>query len=202
MAKQSITQKLKALQKKWEAATPATGGSLPDGDYEGVIKTAVVKECKDGTPQCVWELEVTAPNDFVGRKQTKFDYLGGDRSFDFLQGSLMCLGIDPPDEVIDIPNALGQAEGLPVAFRVRTKQENTNIYFIGVLEGGEVETTEDNATEEGEDTLTAEMITAMGAEDDEDGLQAIIDEYEIDLNQDDYETYPEVADEIIAALEL
>ena len=49
------------------------------------------------------------------------------------------LGIDPPDDIEDMPDAAGQTEGLPVAFRVRTKQEFTNVDFIGLLEGVEVE---------------------------------------------------------------
>ena len=50
--------------------------------------------------------------------------------------------------------------------------------------------------------MTAEIVTAMGKADDENGLQEIIDEYELDINQDNYVTYSEVADLIIEQLSL
>ena len=205
MAKESISSKLKALQKKWKAATPRTGGGLPDGDYEGIIKTAVVGLSKSEARrlQCVWTLEATAPEGFEGRKQIKNAGLETEDNLCWFQGDLAVLGIDPPDDVDDIADAVGQTEGLPVAFRVRTKQEFTNVDFIGLLEGVEVETTEDEAADgDAEDALTADMIMAMGEEDDEDGLQAIIDEYDLGIDQNDYATYPEVAEFIIEALEL
>ena len=205
MAKESISSKLKALQKKWKAATPRTGGGLPDGDYEGIIKTAVVGLSKSEARrlQCVWTLEATAPEGFEGRKQIKNAGLETEDNLCWFQGDLAVLGIDPPDDVDDIADAVGQTEGLPVAFRVRTKQEFTNVDFIGLLEGVEVETTEDEAADgDAEDALTVDMITAMGEEDDEDGLQAIIDEYDLGIDQNDYATYPEVAEFIIEALEL
>lgn len=205
MTKVSVASKLKQLQKKWKAATPRTGGGLPDGDYEGVIKTAVVGLSKSEAKrlQCVWTLEATAPEGFEGRKQIKIAGLETEDNLCWFQGDLAVLGIDPPDSAEDIADAAGQTEGLPIAFRVRTKQEFTNVDFIGLLEGVEVEETENEETEESnEEELTADMITEMGENDDEEGLQAIIDEYKLDIDQDDYATYPEVAELVIEALEL
>ena len=73
MSTVSVASKLRALKKKWEGATPRTGGGLPDGEYEGVIKTAIVGISKSESQrlQCVWTIEATAPEEFVGRKQTK-----------------------------------------------------------------------------------------------------------------------------------
>ena len=207
MAKESVAAKLKALQKKWKSATPKTGGGLSDGDYEGVIKSGVIKSCKDGELQCVWEIEVTAPEGFEGRKQNKFVYLGGENSLEWFKGDLMALGIDPPDDMDDVPDAVGQSEGLAVAFRVRTKQENTNVYFIGLLEGEGTDATDtkdkDKEAEENEaETLTAKEVKALGRAEDETGLQAIIDDCKLGIDQDEYATYPEVADLIIEQLEL
>ena len=205
MAKESVASKLRALQKTWKSATPRTGGGLSDGDYEGVIKSAVIKMCKDGELQCVWELEVTAPDGFVGRKQNKSAYLGGENSFDWFKGDLLNLGIDPPDDADDIANAVGQTEGLAVAFRVKNRQENTNVYFIGLLEDEKApQSSESNDPDvaTSKEELTAKEVKALGKADDEGGLQAIIDDYELDIDQDEYETYPEVADLIIEQLEL
>ena len=204
MAKAGVASKLKMLQKKWKAASPRTGGGLPDGDFEGVIKSGVIKTCKDGELQAVWEIEVIGPDGFEGRKQSKFAYLGGESSLDWFQGDLATLGIDLPDDSEDLPSVMGETEGLPIAFRVRSKQENTNIYFLGLLEGEEVEATEDAEETEksAEEETTAKDVKAMGKAEDEDGLQEIIDEYDLDIDQDDYAEYTEVADEIISQLEL
>ena len=208
--KESVVSKLRALQKTWKSATPRTGGGLPDGDYEGVIKTAIVGLSKSESKrlQCVWTIETTAPEGFEGRKQTKIAGLETEDNLCWFQGDLAVLGVDPPDDVEDIADAAGQTEGLAVAFRVRTKQEFTNVDFIGLLEDGDTdvkgtkgkgeETEEDNKAE----ALTAKEVKALGRADDEAGLQAIIDDYELDIDQDEYETYPEVADLIIEALEL
>lgn len=203
--KESVVSKLKALQKAWKSATPRTGGGLPDGDYEGVIKSATIKLCKDGELQCVWELEVTGPDGFEGRKQNKYAYLGGDSSFDWFKGDLLSLGIEPPEDIDDMPDAIGQTEGLAVAFRVKSKQENTNVYFIGLLEDGNTQQSEDKSDEpekSNEKELTAKAVKALGKVDDEAGLQEIIDEYKLDIDQDEYATYPEVASLIIEALNL
>jgi len=204
MAQVSVASKLRALKKEWKGAAPRTGGGLPDGEYEGVIRTAVVGLSKSESRrlQCVWSIETTAPEGFEGRKQTKTAGLESEDNLCWFQGDLAVLGIDPPDDVDDIPDAAGQTEGLPIAFKVRTNKEFTNVDFIGLLEGVEVEQPSSEVEEGNEDELTAEMVTAMGKEEDEDGLQAIIDEYEIDIDQDDYETYAEVADLIIAELAL
>jgi hypothetical protein len=204
MAKTSVVAKLKALQKKWKAAAPRTGGGLPDGDYEGVIKSGVIKACQNGELQAAWEIEVTGPDGFEGRKQNKFAYLGGENSLDWFKGDLATLGIDLPDSMEDIPSVMGETEGLAVAFRIRSKQENTNVYFLGLLEGEEVgdDGSKDTEDEGGEDELTADDVTALGEADDEEGLQTIIDDYELDIDQDDYAEYTEVAELIIEELEL
>jgi hypothetical protein len=206
MAKESVASKLRAIKKAWKSAAPRRGGGLPDGDYEGIIRTATVGLSKSDAKrlQCVWSIEATAPEGFEGRKQIKIAGLETEDNLCWFQGDLAVLGIDPPDDVDDIPNVAGQTEGLPIAFRVRTKQEFTNVDFIGLLEGVEAETPEDEDenAEEGEGELTAKMVKAMGKEDDENGLQGIIDEYELDIDQDDYDTYTEVADLIIEELEL
>lgn len=205
MAKESVVSKLRALKKAWKGAAPRTGGGLPDGEYEGVIKTATVGLAKSESKrlQCVWSLEATAPEGFVGRKQSKTAGLESEDNLCWFQGDLAVLGVDPPDDVDDIPDAVGQTEGLPVAFRVRTNKEFTNVDFIGLLEGVEVKDTDGKDDIGGDDDdLTAEIVTALGEDEDEDGLQAIIDEYELEIDQDEYETYPEVAAAIIEGLEL
>lgn len=202
MATVSVASKLRALKKKWKDATPRTGGGLPDGDYEGVIESGVIQKCKNDELQCMWKIRVTAPEGFEDRRQTKSAYLASENNLEWFKGDLTVLGIEPPEDIEDMPSAVGETEGLPIAFKVFNKQENVNVYFIGLLEGVEAEQPEEGSEEGGEDDLTADAVTAMGEADDEEALQAIIVEYELDIDQDGYETYAEVADLIIEALEL
>jgi len=205
MSTESVASKLKALKKSWKNVIPRTGGGLPDGEYEGVIKSAVVGLAKSESKrlQCVWMLEVTAPKDFEGRKQMKTAGLETEDNRAYFAGDLAILGIEPSDDSEDIPNDAGQTEGLPIAFKVRSNKEFTNVDFIGLLEGVEVEQPEesDNAVE-AEPGLTADAVTAMGQADDEEALQAVIVEYKLDINQDEYATYPEVAKLVIEELTL
>ena len=204
MATVSVASKLKALKSTWKKAAPRTGGGLPDGEYEGVIKSAVVGLSKSDSKrlQCTWTMEVTAPEGFESRKQIKIAGLETEDNLCWFQGDLAVLGVDPPNDVDNIAEAVGQTEGLPIAFKVRTKQEFTNVDFIGLLEGVEVEQPEEKVEESNEEELTADEVTAMGEADDESGLQEIINDYDLGINQDEYETYPEVAVLVIEALEL
>ena len=204
MANVSVASKLRALKGAWKKAAPRTGGGLPDGEYEGVIKSAVVGLSKSDSKrlQCTWTMEVTAPEGFESRKQIKIAGLETEDNLCWFQGDLAVLGVDPPDDVDNIAEAVGQTEGLPIAFKVRTKQEFTNVDFIGLLEGVEVEQPEEKVEESNEEELTADEVTAMGEADDESGLQEIINDYDLGINQDEYETYPEVAVLVIEALEL
>jgi len=207
MANVSVASKLRALKKSWGSAAPRTGGGLPDGEYEGVIKAAIVGISKSEAQrlQCVWSLEVTAPEDFKGRKQTKIAGLETEDNLSWFQGDLSILGIDPPDDENDIPAAVGETEGLPIAFKVRSNKEFTNVDFIGLLEGVEAEQPEDEnekLNKDGKQELTAEDVMAMGEAEDEAGLQVIIDDYALDIKQDDYATFSEVAVLIIEALAL
>jgi len=204
MSNVSVASKLRALKSTWKKAAPRTGGGLPDGEYEGVIKSAVVGLSKSDSKrlQCTWTMEVTAPEGFESRKQIKIAGLETEDNLCWFQGDLAVLGVDPPDDVDNIAEAVGQTEGLPIAFKVRTKQEFTNVDFIGLLEGVEVEQPEEKVEESNEEELTADEVTAMGEADDESGLQEIINDYDLGINQDEYETYPEVAVLVIEALEL
>jgi len=206
VAKESVVSKLRALKKIWRNATPRRGGGLPDGEYERVIKTGIVGLAKSESRrlQCVWTIDVTAPDGFEGRKQTKIAGLETEDNLSWFQGDLEILGVDLPDDSEDIADAVGQTEGMPIAFRVRTKQEFTNVDFIGLLEGVEADVPDDNTKpEESEDGgLTAEEVADMGDGDDEKGLQEIINDHDLGIDQNDYVTYSEVANLVIEALEL
>jgi len=199
MAK-SVLASLKAKQSMWAGTTAAAkGGKLPDGEYVGVIEDLEVGKSQQGSDQVTWKLLITE-GDCEGKRKTKWSSLESDKGISYLKRDMEALGLDEPAKIEDLPRALGPAIGKIIRFEVWTNGEFTNVDFMEeIASDGSPEAASEEAEAEG---LTAADVTAMGAEDDEPGLQAIIDENELDIDQDAYATYAEVAVVIITELAL
>ena len=199
MAK-SVLASLKAKQSMWAATSAAAkGGKLPDGEYVGVIEDLEVGKSQQGSDQVTWKLLITE-GDCEGKRKTKWSSLESDKSISYLKRDMEALGLDEPAKIEDLPRALGPAIGKVIRFEVWTNGEFTNVDFMEEIVGDGA--AEPDAEEPEAEGLSAADITAMGAEDDQAGLQAIIDENELDVDQDEYATYAEVADVIIKELSL
>ena len=199
MAK-SVLASLKAKQSMWAGTTAAAkGGKLPDGEYVGVIEDLEVGKSQQGSDQVTWKLLITE-GDCEGKRKTKWSSLESDKGISYLKRDMEALGLDEPAKIEDLPRALGPAIGKIIRFEVWTNGEFTNVDFMEeIASDGAAEPDAEEPEAEG---LSAADITAMGAEDDQAGLQAIIDENELDVDQDEYATYAEVADVIIKELSL
>ena len=199
MAK-SVLASLKAKQSIWAATSAAAkGGKLPDGEYVGVIEDLEVGKSQQGSDQVTWKLLITE-GDCEGKRKTKWSSLESDKSISYLKRDMEALGLDEPAKIEDLPRALGPAIGKVIRFEVWTNGEFTNVDFMEeIASDGAAEPDAEEPEAEG---LSAADVTALGAEDDEAGLQAIIDENELDVDQDEYATYAEVADVIIKELSL
>jgi len=200
MAK-SVLASLKAKQSIWAATSAAAkGGKLPDGEYVGVIEDLEVGKSQQGSDQVTWKLLITE-GDCEGKRKTKWSSLESDKGISYLKRDMEALGLDEPAKIEDLPRALGPAIGKIIRFEVWTNGEFTNVDFMEeIANDGAAEAASEEAEEA--DGLTAADVTALGAEDDQAGLQAIIDANELDVDQDEYETYAEVADVIIKELAL
>jgi len=200
MAK-SVLASLKAKQSMWAGTSAAAkGGKLPDGEYVGAIEDLEVGKSQQGSDQVTWKLLITE-GDCEGKRKTKWSSLESDKGISYLKRDMEALGLDEPAKIEDLPRALGPAEGKTIRFEVWTNGEFTNVDFMEeIASDGAPEAASEEAEEAG--GLTAADVTAMGAEDDEAGLQAIIDENELDVDQDEYATYAEVAEVVIKELAL
>ena len=200
MAK-SVLASLKAKQSIWAATSAAAkGGKLPDGEYVGVIEDLEVGKSQQGSDQVTWKLLITE-GDCEGKRKTKWSSLESDKGISYLKRDMEALGLDEPAKIEDLPRALGPAIGKIIRFEVWTNGEFTNVDFMEeIASDGATETAADEEAEA--EGLSAADVTAMGAEDDEAGLQAIIDENELDIDQDEYATYAEVAEVVITELAL
>ena len=208
MAKQTIQQKLKALQKDWKNTEARQGyEDLPAGDYEGVIKNAVLGLSKNDKLMATYTLEVTAPEDFKGRTQHKRQMVETADNIAYAKGDLYAIGVDAPDDIGDIGDTFEQeVVGLPILFSVVHNNEFVNVYFRERLEGVEkAEPDADSDEDNGDDEyLTAENVRAYLDEEDEGEsiFTEIIKDNELDIEPDDYATWSEVADLIIDQLGL
>uniref|UniRef100_A0A6M3JHC8 Uncharacterized protein n=1 Tax=viral metagenome TaxID=1070528 RepID=A0A6M3JHC8_9ZZZZ len=212
MAKQTIQQKLKALQKDWKNTEARTGyEDLPNGDYEGVIKNAVLGLTKDeNNPKlkATYTLEVTE-GDFKGRAQYKHQMVETVDNIAYAKGDLAAIDVDAPDDITDLGETFEQeVVGLTILFSVVHNKEFVNVYFRERLEGAGKESKTEEETEDSgdqnDDTLTADDVRGYLDEDDEGEsiLTEIIKDNDLDIDPDDYATWSEVADLIIDQLGL
>ena len=210
MAKQTIQQKLKALQKDWKNTEARTGyEDLPNGDYEGVIKNAVLGLTKDeNNPKLMatYTIEVTE-GDFKGRTQYKRQMVETADNIAFAKGDLDVIDVDAPDNIADLGETFEQeVVGLAILFSIVHNKEFVNVYFRERLEGAgkESKTKEEAEDSEDEGDLTADDVRGYLDEEDEGEsiFTEIIKDNNLDIDPDDYATWSEVADLIIDQLDL
>ena len=209
MAKQTIQQKLKALQKDWKNTEARTGyEDLPNGDYEGVIKNAVLGLTKDeNNPKLMatYTLEVTE-GDFAGRTQYKRQMVETADNIAYAKGDLDAIDVDAPDNIADLGETFEQeVVGLAILFSVVHNKEFVNVYFRERLEEvSKNSEPKDGSGNSGDDDLTADDVRSYLDEEDEGEsiLTEIIKDNDLDIDPDDYATWSEVADLIIDQLEL
>jgi len=192
--------KSKTMQQLWKKTEAATkSGNLPDGDYIGLIEDYEIGLSKSDKLQIVWHLRVL-DGDFEGRQQYKFSGLSTDKQIAFAKRDLASIGLDASVALDEIGAQIELVLNKPMQFVVRTNGEFTNIDFVDlVVEGaapaadstGEV----DDGANEG---VSAESVRGM----DEDELTALIAEVDLTIDPDEYETWEEVAEEIVKQLEL
>lgn len=142
MAK-GLKGKLKKMQSAWESAEPREGGfSLADGTFNAKIEGATIEESQNERLQIVWELRFLSGEN-SGRTARKFSGLDTEENIAWAKGDLTRFGIELPEDIVELGDALAECVGAYVECTVKTKDEYTNIYFNEVVEGVEEEEEED-----------------------------------------------------------
>ena len=195
-AKRGVEGRLTEAQRDWEKSEARSfGAPLPDGQYEGVIESALIEESRNGRLQVRWDLLVTS-KECEGRQVRKYSGLETKDNMDWFKGDLETLGLKIPEESESIGDALEEAQGLAILFQVRSRDEFTNIDFIEPLEGGNGGDDSGSDDAPADASYTKKEIKAMG----EDKMAKLAKEQGLDPN--DYDTWEELADEIIDELGL
>jgi len=200
-----IATKLREMGRGWKDTVARTGGAgFPAGrGQEAVIRSIVIEESQKGNLQVTWTLEGLSEG-IEKVKDWKRSMLMTAENREWLRGEMETIGLTWPDSIDDLGDALGEAEGREVSIDVVDRDEFHNIYFRSALETGNGG--DDNGVGEDDDQYTKADIKKLGKDadkDDDDAIDELTDlakESKIDPN--DYDTWAELADEIIEDLGL
>lgn len=159
---------LARLQKLWKKAEVRKGATvLPDGEYEAKVVEVTVAANKNGKLAVHWTLEVV-DGDCKGSKLHKWDNLSTEDNLSFLKGTLEVAGVDMPDDIIDLPEAVQDAIGKIILVRATTKNDYQNVYFNEALGDAEDEEADEEDEDEDEDEEDEDEEEDEDDEDDED----------------------------------
>jgi hypothetical protein len=133
-----IKKRLAALQEMWKNAEPKRGFSeLADGQYRGKVVSAELGLSKNDNLQVTWTLKVT-DGPCKGQTCKRFNQMATDQNMEWLKGDLGVLGLDVDGEDVDsIAAVLPDAADLDIIFKVRHKDEYTNIDFVDIVRDGD-----------------------------------------------------------------
>ena len=209
MAKRTTTepQTLRDMRQGWLDTVAKTGGAqFPPGKaHEGIIKDVIIEPSKKGNLQVHWTLLGTS-DEIDGMTDHKWSSMATPENRQWLKGEMETIELSWPDTPEELGEALDPAVGLKIRFDVVNKKseeyDNHNIYFRECLEGSSPSSSKVKELTSSSDGPTKRDVIKMGKDDNEEGLQIIIDDEALDIKQDDYTTYGEVADLIIKELDL
>lgn len=192
--KKDWIKKLKNIKNYSEAAKESEqlGGTVPDGSYEAVVKSAKLGQSQNGRDQIIIGMEIQNDDEQEGSKIATFPGLD-DNSMKFTLAMLRRLGFeiagDDPSELIDIVDQLNSS-GMSVQIKVKDG-------FCNILNSnedphiaGEDEGSEDEEAEESEDDTDGDEDGDDSAEESEEDE----DSEDSETEEESEESAPEVAE--------
>ncbi len=195
-----LSARLRAAQDDWlDSQARQAGVAPPDGEYEGVIKDVVVGESKSEKKrlQCTWTLRCTDGQWPEDRDILKFSGLETKDNMDWFKGDLEALELKASKRLDRIGDVLNEAIDLRILFKVRTRDEFTNIDFIERLDGDAPVRGNGDPDPMQADEYTVKEIDGMctdAAKGDEAEIRALIKAESMDIEPDDYVEWEEVGD--------
>jgi len=219
-SKKQQTRKSKKALRKGSTSTdklfadgvPSRFSNLPEGTYDGYIKPGsfIIEPKEDGSGhRALCSLIVTSPEEFEGRTQVKRSDLSTQIGVNIFLGELETLEFDQPASLEEASELLAETDNIPVRFWVGPQNDEypPKVRFNERLEGegGREDEAEDESEDETEDEseeeeseYTKKDIKKM----DEEALTQLIEDEALDIDPDDYDTWPEVATACIEELGL
>jgi len=206
MAKKSVKELLAEMKQGWRDTEARSGSAqFPEGrGHEGYIKDVSVELNKKGNLQVHWVIVGTSKG-IEDSTDHKWSNMATPENRGWLKGEMEAIGLEWPDNLEEIGEALEPADGKRIRFDVKNSKtdeyENHNIYFREELEGSEKAAAKEEEAEEPKvSEPTAKEIKADGREaddGDEDATERLtILAKENDLDPDDFATWVGLAKEI------
>ena len=186
----------------FKTAVPSRGfRNLPTGTYDGFVKpgSAIIEPKSKGSSdyKASLVLVVSEEGDLESREQTARYDLSTEVGVSIFMGDLEAMELGKPSNLAEAAEMLAESDGIPVQFWVSEPKDEfpPKVRINERLEGESAEASEDGEPEEPEeDPLTAVEITNM----EEPELATLAKDN--DLNPDHYETWEDLAAELITLL--
>lgn len=184
---------------------PSEGFShVPTGTYEGFIieGSTRIRKKTSGKPGkvAILLIEIDRGEHEGSKEIAKYDLTSQDGINIFLR-NLKNMGLGQPKDTREAAACLEEAEGMRVLFWIGVPKDEfpPNVSINEKLSEGDVENGDG-----GPDDLTADDVSAFLDTDDEGEaeLRAIIKDFDLEIDPDDYATWKEVADLVIEQIGL
>lgn len=106
------------------------GANVPDGRYKVLVdRVEITKSKKTSQPMLKWELRIVE-GEHANRKLFRNNMLATKENFSWLKADLKVVQLNPPlEKISDLPKRLNELLDVALEVQVKTKGENTNIYF-------------------------------------------------------------------------
>jgi hypothetical protein len=203
----SLAKMLKTLNKEWKETEPAEitdlGFKPDEGEYLVVLEPAKVELSKNTE-----RLQIAWPFKFIkgkykGKRYTKYDGLDNSVSMSFVKAILQSFGISIPKNFQKLPEVLedffeNDYNDRPVNATIRHQDEYTNVYFNGFADEDADENEDENEdSDTDKDIPSAKEVKKMKKKE----LKNLIEEFELDIDEDDYDDLSELREAVIEELE-
>jgi len=183
----------------FKTAVPSRGfRNLPTGTYDGFVKpgSAIIEPKSKGSSdyKASLVLIVSEEGDFENREQTARYDLSTEVGVSIFMGDLEAMELGKPSNLAEAAEMLSDSDDVPVEFWVSEPKDEfpPKVRINERLEEGEASEVEE--PEETEELLTAKEIKAMS----EDELTTLAKDN--DLDPDDFESWEDLAAELITLL--
>lgn len=189
MASKDIAKALKKYESSWENAEATRSSQIPDNDYIAKLVDMEVTFSKNKKLMVVSTFKI-ADGKLKGREVKKFDMLETDQNMSYFKGYCEVLGIDIPDSITDLPEALAEfVDGFKelVNITVKTKDEYQNIYIKGVSDHDSDGDDDDDDEDEDEDDKKSKKSKKKSKSKSKDEDEEDEDEEEEEEEEDDDE---------------
>jgi len=132
----AIAKALRSLEGAWKQAEPRSFDSVKDGDYLAKLANMYVGVSKNERLQVISVFKIQ-DGAYKGAEVWRFDGIDNDVSMSWFKGYCEILGVDVPENISDLPDALEEFvanDGSLYNITVKTKDEFQNVLVRGVNE--------------------------------------------------------------------